>query len=526
MRVALGQMNPTVGDLAGNVTRALECARSAQRAGADLLVLGAFALTGAPLFDLEESDAFVSAARVALEAFAVSVPLPTIFGHILPSPDDVAAVQSVFCEAGSVTVLGCDIVGEGADALYSQCTFGGLPRVTVAGEPVAVSTFMPLPSELGSVTEGASLLVATDALPWRGYDQLGVLDVSSSAVEAALPIAWVNLVGGADTELFAGGSVAVDQHGGILAGGFLFDETVVIADTDAGDGAGLVADPLGAEEAEWSALVLATRDYVEKSGFSDVLIGLSGGLDSAVVATIAVDALGADRVQGILMPGPYSSEGSVSDALELASDLGIATRTIPIGPSLEALTTALSQHADGVSEGTAHENLQARIRGTYLMTLSNAEGSLVLNTGNKSEAAVGYSTLHGDTVGAFAPLADVYKTRVAALARWRAGRSPSIPEASITKEPSAELRPGQSDRDTLPPYDELDAVLALHLEGGLGLEGIVGRGYDRDLVTDALGRVSRAEYKRRLEPLGPTMTTAAFGDARWWPVTNRWTDVG
>lgn len=522
MRIALGQMNATVGDFAGNVARALDYATSARRAGADLLVLPAFALSGAPLHDLLESDAFVEDARIALESFAVSTPVPALLAHPLPAPDMAGDVQAVFCSEGVVTVLGCDIFGEGDDRLYSTCAFKSFPQVSVAGERVAVSLFAPLPASIESAyVAGADTFVVLDARPWRGHDHFDRDEIRDVARSAGLPTAWVNLVGGSDSDVHFGGSVGIAADGSIQTGGFLLDEALVIFDTDPAAAPGLIAETLSEDEIDWAALTLATRDYVTKSGFSDVLVGLSGGLDSAVVTTIAVDALGADSVQGVLMPGPFTSTASTDDALALAENLGIDTRMVPIDTPLVAFSDAL-----GIREGLAHENLQARIRGTYLMSLSNAEGALVLNTGNKSEAAVGYSTLHGDTVGAFAPLADVYKMRVFELARWRADRSASIPASSIEKPPTAELRAGQLDSDSLPPYDVLDAILALHLDEGLGAAEIVAQGLDVDTVVDVLRRTSAAEYKRRLEPLGPTMSYSAFHDDRLWPVVNRWFDRG
>ena len=522
MRIAIGQMNATVGDLAGNVARALDYAASARRAGADLLVLPAFALTGAPLFDLLESEAFARDARIALESFGVSTPIPTLLANPLPAPEVAGDVQAVFCSEGVVTVLGCDTFGEGDDRLYSTCAFKSFPQVGVAGERVAVSLFAPLPESIEPVhVAGADAFVVLDARPWRGHGHFDAHEACGIARAAGLPTAWVNLVGGADSDVHYGGSVAAGADGTVRAGGFLFDEALIVFDTDPATEPGLIAEPLSEDQIDWAAITLATRDYVRKSGFSDVLVGLSGGLDSAAVAAIAVDALGADSVHGVLMPGPFTSTASTDDALALAENLGIDTRVVPIDTPLVAFSDAL-----GVRDGLAHENLQARIRGAYLMTLSNAEGALVLNTGNKSEAAVGYSTLHGDTVGAFAPLADVYKVRLIELARWRAAQSASIPASSIEKPPTAELRDGQLDSDSLPPYGVLDAILVLHLDEGLGAEGIVARGFDSEVVADVLWRTSNAEYKRRLEPLGPTMSYSAFHDDRLWPVVNRWFDRG
>lgn len=535
MRIALAQMNPVLGDFAANVASALDAAASARRAGADLVVFPAYALTGAWADNLLDSDAFARDARRALESFAVSAPVPALMAAVLPSAFGGGSLMAVYCAERTVTVLGCDTIGEGDDALFAQCAVESLPIVVVDGVKVAVALDYQLTSGVDPrALAGASVLAVCSAESYDGSAAEGETKrlarlIETSAAQVGVTLARANLVGGADDAVFHGGSLVAAPDGTPLAGGFLFDEAVVVAEVDPASGRfeqGVVAAALSAEEADWAALVLATRDYVRKSGFSDVLLGLSGGIDSAVVATIAADALGASRVHGLMMPGPFSSQGSVDDARALAEALGIDARLIAIDGPLEAFDAALAPACGGEVCGVAHENLQARIRGMYLMTLSNAEGSLVLNTGNKSEAAVGYSTLYGDTVGAFAPLADVYKTRVFELARWRAERGPSIPASSIEKRPSAELRPGQYDSDSLPEYPVLDAILTLHVEQRLGVSRIVAQGYDRDLVVDVLRRVSAAEYKRQLEPLGPSITPSDFGSGHVWPVVNRWIDRG
>lgn len=535
MRIALAQMNPVLGDFAANVQNALDLAASAKRAGADLVLFPAYALTGAWADNLLDSDAFAADARRALESFAVSVPVPSVMGAVIPSPAGGGVLAAAHCSDGAVTVLGCtDDAGE--DAFFAECSIGTLPVVKVDGVSCAVALDYQLTSGFSdAMMAGASVLLVCSAESYDGAAAEGEARglrrrTAALAVEHHLHLGYCNLVGGCDDAVFDGGSFVLASDGALVAGGFRFDEMVVLADIDPTIQAptpGLIADKLSAEEADWSALVLATRDYVRKSGFTDVIVGLSGGIDSAVVATIAVDALGADNVHGVLMPGPFSSVGSIDDALRLAANLSVDTVTVPVSGPLDALTEVLAEACGGEVRGVAYENLQARIRGVYLMTLANATDALVLNTGNKSEAAMGYSTLHGDTVGAFAPLADVYKTRVYELARWRSALGASIPVESMEKAPSAELRPDHRDVDSLPAdYDLLDRILTLHVENGLGVAAIVEMGFDRPVVTEVLRRVSAAEYKRQLEPLGPSITKADFGSGHVWPIVNRWVDRG
>ena len=420
---------------------------------------------------------------------------------------------------------------------------------------------------------GAGLLVVPNASPYeRGKDQARLELVARRAREAGAALAYVNMMCGQDELVFDGDSIVVDAEGGLITRGPQFEETLLVADLDlppartapgtvpaadtpaepsdgtvmsihrvtlpprpagAGGPAGPSTSPaplpepaisprLAPHAEVYSALVTGVRDYVRKNGFHSVILGLSGGIDSALVATIAADALGPDQVHVVLMPSRYSSEHSVSDAEDLAKRQGLHARTVPIAPMVDAFQAELHL------EGLAAENLQSRIRGVILMGLSNAEGHLVLTTGNKSEIATGYSTLYGDSAGGFGPIKDVLKTLVWELARWRNGQAvergetPPIPENSITKPPSAELAPGQLDTDSLPDYSVLDALLDDYVEKDMGAAELVAAGYDPELVDRVIQLVDRAEYKRRQYPPGPKITPRNFGRDRRLPITNRW----
>jgi NAD+ synthase (glutamine-hydrolysing) len=375
------------------------------------------------------------------------------------------------------------------------------------------------------VGEGASVILNISASPYHaGKGEQRERMLCDRARENGVWLAFCNLVGGQDELVFDGRSALISPSGDVVARGASFAEDLVIADFAVGSrlGAAEHTMPVPDPEAEvYEALVLGLRDYVEKNGFSQVVLGLSGGIDSALTAAIAADALGPERVHGVMMPGPYSSQGSLDDARALAENLGIDLLEIPIGVPFEAFNEVLAPAFEGLAPDVTEENLQARVRGTLLMALSNKFGWLVLATGNKSELSVGYSTLYGDMVGGFAPIKDVLKTRVYALAQWRNTESEVIPSASITKAPSAELRPGQIDQDSLPPYDVLDAILRFYVEEDLSIDDIVAEGYGRPTVERVIGMVDAAEYKRRQGPLGVKITPKAFGKDRRMPVTNR-----
>ena len=369
----------------------------------------------------------------------------------------------------------------------------------------------------------ADILAVLNASPFEsGKDSVRIDLCRARAKESGATVLYTNIVGGQDELIFDGGSMVVSPSGDVLISGAHNTEELlhltlpyVGEPTDSTN----AADPL---ETIYNALTLSLRDYVEKNGFTSVLFGASGGIDSALVGAIAVDALGPDRVFACAMPSEYSSDHSLSDAYDLAERTGLSIRTVPIAPMVEAFLGQL-----GVS-GLAEENLQARVRGTTLMALSNSEGHLVLATGNKSELAVGYSTIYGDAVGGFAPIKDTSKTMVWALSRWRnakaefSGEIPPIPVNSIEKEPSAELRPDQLDSDSLPDYEALDAILELYVDRDASVSDLIAMGFDSELVTQIISLTDRAEYKRRQYPPGTKISTKSFGRDRRLPITNRW----
>jgi len=367
--------------------------------------------------------------------------------------------------------------------------------------------------------------------------------VKKRAKEIGAPVAYVNMTGGQDDLVFDGDSIVVGTDGSILARTAQFDDQLIVIDIDCAEGSSkpdvviseeptshsvpansVIATRLSDEAEMWQGLVMGLRDYVGKNGFKSVVLGLSGGIDSALVAAIAIDALGAKRVNGVAMPSKYSSGHSVEDAQAMADATGIHFRITPIAPMVDTYMDNL------VLKGLAEENLQARVRGTTLMGISNQEGHLVLATGNKSELAVGYSTLYGDAVGGFAPIKDIYKTDVWALARYRnavaleRGETPPIPERSITKEPSAELRPDQKDSDSLPDYPLLDQVLRAYVDEDHGYEALLADGFDPELVRRVISLVDKAEFKRRQYPPGTKVSGRAFGKDRRLPMTSRWNE--
>jgi NAD+ synthase (glutamine-hydrolysing) len=388
------------------------------------------------------------------------------------------------------------------------------------------------------------LLVVPNGSPFeRNKDDVRLALVQKRAQEIGAPVAYVNMTGGQDDLVFDGDSIVVGKDGAVVARTAQFDDQLIVIDIDCVEGSSTpdvviseepathadslnssIATPLSDDAEMWQGLVMGLRDYVGKNGFKSVVLGLSGGIDSALVAAIAIDALGAKRVNGVAMPSKYSSSHSVEDAQALADATGIHFRTTPIAPMVDAYM------ANMVLKGLAEENLQARVRGTTLMGISNQEGHLVLATGNKSELAVGYSTLYGDAVGGFAPIKDIYKTDVWALARYRnalaieRGETPPIPERSITKEPSAELRPDQKDSDSLPDYLLLDRVLRAYVDEDHGYEALLADGFDPELVRRVISLVDKAEYKRRQYPPGTKVSGRAFGKDRRLPMTSRWNE--
>ena len=577
LRLALNQIDATVGDIAGNAESIVRWTRHAAEQGAHLVAFPEMALTGYPVEDLALRSSFVDASRAALVALAARLAdegfadLPVVVGYLDRSEKDrprfgrpAGAPQN----AAAVLHGGRVVLRFAKHHLPNYGVFDEfryfvpgdtLPVVRVRGVDVALAICEDLWQEGGRVpatrSAGAGLLLSVNASPYEVAKNDARLDlVRKRAQEAGCTLAYLAMIGGQDELVFDGDSIVVAEDGEVIARAPQFEEGCVCVDLDLPaaaeqppsgvvddglqiDHVVLSAEPLPAYEVEvrgkqaprmtddeevYTALVVGLRAYVVKNGFRSVLIGLSGGIDSALVAAIACDAIGADNVYGVSMPSRYSSDHSMDDASELAQRTGLNLRTVPIGPMFDAYMASLQL------TGLAEENLQSRLRGTTLMAISNQEGHIVLAPGNKSELAVGYSTLYGDSVGAYGPIKDVYKTLIFRLARWRnasaeeRGQTPPIPENSIVKPPSAELRPGQVDTDSLPDYDVLDAVLELYVDRDQGRESIVAAGFDAELVARTLRLVDTAEYKRRQYPPGTKISAKGFGKDRRLPITNRW----
>ncbi|MGH8999010.1 MAG: NAD+ synthase, partial [Acidimicrobiia bacterium] len=548
LRVAAAQINATVGDLTGNAAAIAAAYEAAEAEGADLVVFPELALTGYPPEDLLLRPSFVDAAADALAKIAARTGAAAAvvgFPHLERDLYNAAAVCAHGSVAGVYHKHFLPNYGVFDEARYFAEGHDEGPLFVVGGVRVAVSVCEDVWNPTGPIAAqaagGAELAVNVNASPWfAGRTAQRAAMLSTRAADHSIPIVYVNLVGGQDELVFDGGSMVFDEFGALVARGRQFTPDLLVVDLDVRptfrkrllDPRGWArrpalpevtvtearsvdgpprphrTEPVLEPEAEvWEALVLGTRDYVTKNGFREVVIGLSGGIDSSVVAVVAVDALGPEAVTGVCMPSRFSSEGSVADATALAGNLGIDTLTVPIEGAHAAFLGMLAEPFAGTEPGLAEENLQARIRGTILMTLSNKFGWLVLTTGNKSETATGYSTLYGDMAGGFAVIKDVEKTLVYRLARWRNARARGpggdlIPVAVLEKPPSAELAPGQRDDDSLPPDEVLDAILEGYVEGDRSVVELVDDGFDEALVRHVARLVDRSEYKRRQAPPG------------------------
>jgi len=546
LRVALAQINPTVGDLAGNAGLIATAVKSAQAQGANLIVFPEMIVTGYPVEDLALRPSFQAASIRSVQEIAATITgdLVAVIGYLDQGPKNAVAV----IHDGKIKAryVKRHLPNYGVFDEFRNFVAGDETLVVrIHGVDVAVAICEDIWHSLDSIkARTPGLLVVPNGSPFeRNKDDVRLGLVQKRAKEIGAPLAYVNMTGGQDDLVFDGDSIVVGKDGSLLARTAQFDDQLIVVDIECAEGSSRpdvviseeptshstpmnspIATRLSDEAEMWQGLVMGLRDYVRKNGFRSVVLGLSGGIDSALVAAIAIDALGAKCVNGVAMPSKYSSGHSVEDAQALADATGIHFRITPIAPMVDAYM------ANVVLKGLAEENLQARVRGTTLMGISNQEGHLVLATGNKSELAVGYSTLYGDAVGGFAPIKDIYKTDVWALSRYRnalaveRGETPPIPERSITKEPSAELRPDQKDSDSLPDYPLLDQVLRAYVDEDHGYEALLADGFDPELVRRVISLVDKAEYKRRQYPPGTKVSVRAFGKDRRLPMTSRWNE--
>lgn len=576
VRLALAQLNMTVGDVEGNTRKIVETTEMARTRGADLILFPEMAIAGYPPEDLLLKPGFIEANLRALDDIQRATrDVAVVVGYPAADDYDIYNAAAVLYDQQLVGTYRKHYLpnygvfdenryfGAGTDSPVFD--FDG----DILGVSICEDIWYPSgPPQWQALIGGAELLVNISASPYyrgKGHDRERM--IATRAADNVAAVAYCNLVGGQDELIFDGWSLVFGPGGELIARGPAYEEALILVDIDLNDvfrqrlhdprrrkdvaiaqkfdervpridagslhrGHSTTRDPVepmlepppGALQEVYEALVMGTRDYVRKNGFDTVTLGLSGGLDSSLTATLCADALGPENVVAVSMPSRFSSEGSMTDAEALADNLGIRLMTIPIEEPFQGYLDALEEPFRGTEFGVAEENIQARIRGNYLMALSNKFGWLVITTGNKSEAAVGYSTLYGDTAGGFAPIKDVFKTLAYQLARWRNEREdgPVIPENVLTKPPSAELRPDQTDQDTLPPYEKLDIILDRYVEEDFSAEEIVDLGFEPATVQRVIRMVDRNEFKRRQNPPGVKITTRAFGKDRRLPITNRY----
>ncbi len=542
MKIALAQFNPTVGDFSGNAARILEFAQQAKQRGAQLAVFSELCLCGYLPQDLLERPAFLQRNRAELARLTAEVPLPVLVGYAGRAHDstgkpvaNAAALIGdgrILFEQHKMLLPTYDVFDESryfqpAKEQHVTSFAGEQLGITICEDVWNDKNFWTKPLyERDPVAEligkGSTVLLNISASPYTIDKRSLRLDMLRALAKAhGRPLVYVNQVGGNDSLIFDGSSMALTSDGRIAAQAHCFEEDVVLFDTATGAG-DIRPQPTDELEVVHKALACGARDYVRKCGFRKVVVGLSGGIDSAVVACIAAAALGPDNVLGVSMPGPYSSEGSLTDAKKVATSLGIHYLVLPIGDIFCSYRGTLQAAFEGRREDVAEENLQARIRGNLLMALSNKFGSMVLSTGNKSEMAVGYCTLYGDMAGGLAVISDVPKTMVYELARLINRDREVIPGATLTKPPSAELRPNQTDQDTLPPYDVLDRILKAYIEDLRSPEEIADHyGFSLDLVREVALRVDHNEYKRKQAPPGLKVTSKAFSVGRPFPIAQK-----
>ena len=551
LRVALAQINPTVGDLVGNAALICTYMDQAKKAGADVIVFPEMVLTGYPVEDLAMRASFRSASKAALAQLVNSLDpsIVCVVGYLDQSPSGAPqnTVAIIYGSKVAATYTKRHLPNYGVFDEFRNFVPGDSTLVIrIKGVDIGIAICEDIWHSLADLAvRKPGLVLVPNGSPYeRNKDDVRLALVQKRAKEIGAPLAYVNMTGGQDDLVFDGDTIVVDAQGALISRAAQFQDQLLVVDIEAATQtstpdvvisesgaqasdslAPTIAARMSDNEEIWNALVMGLRDYVAKNKFRSVVIGLSGGIDSALVAAIAVDALGAKCVNGVAMPSKYSSDHSVQDATAFAANTGIHFRTVEIEPMVQSFMQSITL------KGIAAENIQARVRGTTLMGISNQEGHLVLATGNKSELAVGYSTLYGDAVGGFAPIKDIYKTDVWALARWRneqaisRGEVAPIPQRSIEKEPSAELRPDQKDSDSLPEYELLDQLLIRYVDGDEGSAKLIAAGFDSALVMRVIGLVDKAEYKRRQYPPGTKVSSRAFGKDRRLPMTSRWSEA-
>ena len=551
LRVALAQINPTVGDLEGNAALISKYTDQAKKAAADVIVFPEMVLTGYPVEDLAMRASFRSASKKALTQLVTSLDpsIVSVVGYLDESttgaPQNNVAI--IYGSKIAATYTKRHLPNYGVFDEFRNFVPGDSTLVIrVKGVDIGIAICEDIWHSLADLAaRKPGLVLVPNGSPYeRNKDDVRLALVQKRAKEIGAPLAYVNMTGGQDDLVFDGDTIVVDARGAVISRAAQFQDQLLVVDIDSAtqtstpdvvisesgaESAGALAPAVAARMSDneeiWNALVMGLRDYVAKNKFRSVVVGLSGGIDSALVAAIAVDALGAKCVNGVAMPSKYSSDHSVEDATAFAANTGIHFRTVEIEPMVQSFMQSITLKA------VAAENIQARVRGTTLMGISNQEGHLVLATGNKSELAVGYSTLYGDAVGGFAPIKDIYKTDVWALATWRnalataRGEVAPIPQRSIEKEPSAELRPDQKDSDSLPEYELLDQLLTRYVDGDQGSAALIAAGFDSALVMRVIAMVDKAEYKRRQYPPGTKVSARAFGKDRRLPMTSRWSEA-
>jgi NAD+ synthase (glutamine-hydrolysing) len=531
IRIALAQMNPKVGDIQGNLQKVLSMAKQAcEQHNADVVLFPELALTGYPPEDLLLRPQFIHQAEEAVQQLQQALSDVSLVIGTIHQIDGRLYNSALFLQPGQPAVFyhKHKLPNYGVFDEQRYFTAGDQPCVVdikgiKLGITVCEDIWFSEPARL-SVQAGAEIIVNLNASPFHASKTAErVQQVNQRVTENAVPVCYVNMVGGQDELVFDGHSFVIDANNQLIVEGEGFTESLMAIEYNQASGIKAITEscPEQTELAQlYQALVLATRDYVVKNGFKKVVLGLSGGIDSAMVLAIAVDALGTDAVQAIMMPYHYTSDMSVSDAAEQAHMLGVTYSEIAIAKPVQAFMDVLESEFSGLQNDVTEENLQARSRGVILMAVSNKKGAMLLTTGNKSEMSVGYATLYGDMAGGFAPLKDISKLRVFALAEYRNSLSPAIPQRVIDRPPSAELAPDQKDEDSLPPYEILDPILQKYIEQDLSVDEIIAQGYDEDMVKRVAWLVDMNEYKRRQSPPGVRVTQRAFGKERRYPITS------